>query len=131
MLRLVMPSMLPRLEPTGIAALTPALSAEVGHGHCAASRSDAGCAGSIAIDGLLWVVAERVDSERLLARIDRLLGEALQSDSPALRTADHFRERAARATPAEGDTLLDSFGTDEAPQEGDELEPARSSSGVS
>ena len=40
----------------------------------------------------------------------------------ALRTAEYFRERAARANLAEAEALLEGFGTDEPPQEGDELE---------
>ena len=43
----------------------------------------------------------------------------------ALRTTDYFRERAARANLAEAETLLESFGTDEPPREGDEPEEPR------
>ena len=47
-------------------------------------------AGSIAIDGMLWVRAERVASERLLAQVDRLLHEAMLSRFPAVQTADRI-----------------------------------------
>jgi len=54
-------------------------------------------AGSIAIDGMLYVRAEHVASGRLLARVDRLLREALASRFPAVRTADRIARLLAPA----------------------------------
>jgi Cu+-exporting ATPase len=45
-------------------------------------------AGSIALDGLLWLRAERVAEDRLLAQVDQLVRDALTSRSPAMRQAD-------------------------------------------
>ena len=47
-------------------------------------------AGSIAVDGSIRVLAEQVDEERLLARVDRTLREALASRFPAVRFADRI-----------------------------------------
>jgi len=52
------------------------------------ARGDEVFAGSLAIDGVLWVRAQRVDTERLLAQVDRLIREAFESRFPAVRTAD-------------------------------------------
>lgn len=81
---------------------------------------------SLRLQAALESEAERV-AKREGTTLNQFINVAVAEKLSALRTADYFRERAARANPAGGETLLDSFGTDEAPQEGDELEPSRSS----
>ncbi len=65
--------------------------------------------------------AERV-AKREGTTLNQLINVAVAEKLSALRTADYFRERAVRANLAEAEALLDSFGADEPPQEGDELD---------
>lgn len=69
--------------------------------------------------------ALKAEAERLAKQegttLNQFINVAVAEKLSALRTADYFRERAARANLAEVERLLDSFGTDELPQDGDEL----------
>lgn len=57
--------------------------------------------------------------------LDQFINSAVAAKILAMRGADYFHERAARANPAEFDALLESCGNDDPPQEGDEVdEPA-------
>ena len=58
--------------------------------------------------------------------LNQFINVAVAEKLSALRTVDFFRERAKRANLAEALALLESFGTDEPPREGDELEEASS-----
>jgi len=73
------------------------------------AAGDTVLAGSIAIDGMLWVRAERIDTERLLARVDRLLREAMQGRFPAVRTADRIARILAPAVVLTSMTVLAAF----------------------
>jgi hypothetical protein len=53
--------------------------------------------------------------------LNQFINVAVAEKLSALRTVDYFRERAKRANLAEALALLDSFGTDEPPREGDEI----------
>jgi len=64
--------------------------------------------------------AERVAKEEGTT-LNQFINVAVAEKLSALRTADYFRERAVRANLADAEALLDSFGTDEDPQDGDEL----------
>ncbi len=68
--------------------------------------------------------AERV-AKREGTTLNQLINVAVAEKLSALRTADYFRERAARADLAEAEALLDGFGSDEPPREGDELDQER------
>jgi hypothetical protein len=69
----------------------------------------------------------KAEAERLAERegttLSNLVNIALAEKLSALRTADFFKERARRANLPEALALLEAFGSDEAPREGDELEP--------
>ena len=54
--------------------------------------------------------------------LNQFINVAVAEKIAALRTADFFRERARRAGVPAALALLDGFGTDAAPQSGDELE---------
>ena len=54
--------------------------------------------------------------------LNQFINVAVAEKLSALRTVDYFRERAKRANLEEALTLLDSFGTDEPPREGDEVD---------
>ena len=73
--------------------------------------------------------ALKAEAERLAKQegttLNQFINVAVAEKISALRTADYFRERAARANLAEAEQLLESFGSDEPPREGDELAPAR------
>lgn len=60
-------------------------------------------------------------AERVGRLLDELCAVARPCEISALRTADYFRERAARARPEEVEALLASFGDDAPPLEGDEV----------
>ena len=64
------------------------------------------------------------EAERLAKQegttLNQFINVAVAEKLSALRTADYFRERAARANLAEGEALLESFGTDAPPGPGDE-----------
>lgn len=73
--------------------------------------------------------ALKAEAERLAKQegttLNQFINVAVAEKISALRTADYFRERAARANLAEAEQLLESFGSDEPPREGDELAPVR------
>lgn len=75
---------------------------------------------ALRLQASLKAEAERV-AKREGTTLNQLINVALAEKLAALRTVDHLRERAARANLAEVQALLDSFGTDESPREGDEL----------
>lgn len=52
--------------------------------------------------------------------LNQFINVAVAEKLAALRTVDYLRERAARANLAEAEALLDSFGNDDPPREGDE-----------
>ena len=54
--------------------------------------------------------------------LNQFINVAVAEKLSALRTADFFRERAARANLEEAWAILERAGTDEPPREGDELE---------
>lgn len=70
-----------------------------------------------------WLKAE---AERLAKEqgttLNQFINVAIAEKISALRTADYFRERAARADIPGALALLDRLGNDEPPREGDELE---------
>lgn len=70
--------------------------------------------------------AERVAKEEGTT-LNQFINVAVAEKLSALRTADYFRERAARANMAEAFALLNSFGTGGPLQEGDEIEGAEGS----
>ena len=76
--------------------------------------------------------ALKAEAERLAkaegTTLNQFINVAVAEKVSALRTADYFRERAARANLAETEQLLESFGTDAPPREGDELALARATS---
>lgn len=76
---------------------------------------------ALRLQGWLKTEAERVAKQEGTT-LNQLINVALAEKLAALRTVDYLRERAARANLAEAQALLDSFGTDEPPREGDELE---------
>ena len=82
------------------------------------AAGDAVLAGSIAVDGLLWVRAEKVDTDRLLARVDRLLHEALASRFPAVRAADRIARLLAPAIIVAALAVLAAFARQGLPAEG-------------
>lgn len=53
--------------------------------------------------------------------LNQFINVAVAEKLSALRTADYFRERAARARPVEVEALLASFGDDAPPRNGDEI----------
>ncbi len=53
--------------------------------------------------------------------LNQFINVAVAEKLSALRTANYFRERAARARPAEVEALLASFGDDTPPRDGDGL----------
>jgi hypothetical protein len=74
-----------------------------------------------------WLKAE---AERAAKRegttLNQFINVAVAEKVAALRTMDYLRKRAARANLADAMAILEQAGTDEPPQEGDELEePAR------
>lgn len=75
---------------------------------------------ALRLQASLKAEAERV-AKRKGTPLNPLINVALAEKLAALRTVDYLRERAARANLAEAQALLDSFGTDEPPPEGDEL----------
>lgn len=66
----------------------------------------------------------KAEAERLAraegTTLNQFINVAVAEKIAALRTADFFRERAKRADMSAALALLDRFGTDEAPQAGDE-----------
>lgn len=78
---------------------------------------------ALRLQAALKAEAERV-ARREGTTLNQLINVAVAEKLSALRTADYFRERAARADLAGAEALLDGFGTDAPPQAGDELEPA-------
>lgn len=68
--------------------------------------------------------ALKSEAERLARQqgttLNQFINVAVAEKLSALRTADYFRERAARANLPEAETLLESFGTDTPPRPGDE-----------
>lgn len=79
---------------------------------------------SLRLQAALKAEAERVAKQEGTT-LNQFINVAVAEKLAALRTADYFRERAARANLAEAEQLLESFGSDESPREGDELAPAR------
>lgn len=75
---------------------------------------------SLRLQAALKAEAERLAREQGTT-LNQFINVAVAEKLSALRTADYFRERAARANLAEAERLLESFGTDEPPREGDEL----------
>jgi hypothetical protein len=84
-------------------------------------------------DALRLQAGLKAEAERVAKRegttLNRFINVAVAEKLSALRTADYFRERAARADLAEAAALLDSFGGDDPPQEGDELDDAAPAAG--
>ncbi len=56
--------------------------------------------------------------------LNQFINVAVAEKLSALRTAEYFRERAARVNVEEAWAILERAGTDERPREGDELEPS-------
>ena len=75
---------------------------------------------ALRLQAALKAEAERVAKEEGTT-LNQFINVAVAEKLSALRTADYFRERAVRANLADAEALLDSFGTDEEPQDGDEL----------
>ena len=75
---------------------------------------------ALRLQAALKAEAERVAKEEGTT-LNQFINVAVAEKLSALRTADYFRERAVRANLADAEALLDSFGTDEDPQDGDEL----------
>ena len=75
---------------------------------------------ALRLQAALKAEAERVAKEEGTT-LNQFINVAVAEKISALRTADYFRERAVRANLADAEALLDSFGTDEDPQDGDEL----------
>jgi len=75
---------------------------------------------ALRLQAALKTEAERVAKEEGTT-LNQFINVAVAEKLSALRTADYFRERAVRANLTEAEALLDSFGTDEDPQDGDEL----------
>ena len=74
----------------------------------------------------LWLQASlKTEAERLAkaegTTLNQFINVAVAEKISALRTADYFQERAARADIPAALALLDQMGTDEPPREGDEL----------
>jgi hypothetical protein len=67
--------------------------------------------------------AERVAKQEGTT-LNQFINVAVAEKLSALRTAEYFRERAARASVEQAWSILERAGTDEPPREGDELEPA-------
>ena len=80
--------------------------------------TQADCA--LRLQAALKTEAERVAKEEGTT-LNQFINVAVAEKLSALRTADYFRERAVRANLADAEALLDSFGADEEPQDGDEL----------
>jgi hypothetical protein len=83
---------------------------------------------ALRLQSYLKTEAERVAKEEGTT-LNQFINVAVAEKLSALRTADYFRERAARANMADALALLSSFGTDAPPQEGDELEEPEGKSG--
>ena len=68
----------------------------------------------------------KAEAERAAKRegttLNQFINVAVAEKLAALRTVDYLRERAARADLGEAIALLESFGRDEPPREGDELD---------
>jgi hypothetical protein len=75
---------------------------------------------ALRLQAALKAEAERVAKEEGTT-LNQFINVAVAEKLSALRTADYFRERALRANLADAEALLDSFGTDEEPQDGDEF----------
>ena len=75
---------------------------------------------ALRLQAALKAEAERVAKEEGTT-LNQFINVAVAEKLSALRTADYFRERAVRANLIDAEVLLDSFGTDEEPQDGDEL----------
>ncbi len=75
---------------------------------------------ALRLQAALKAEAERVAKEEGTT-LNQFINVAVAEKLSALRTADYFRERAVRANLTDAEALLDSFGTDEEPQDGDEL----------
>lgn len=71
-------------------------------------------------------VALKAEAEQVAKRegttLNQFINVAVAEKLAMLRTADYFRERAARANLADAEALLDSFGDEEPPQQGDEMD---------
>lgn len=65
--------------------------------------------------------AERV-AEREGTTLDQFINVAVAEKLSALRTADYFRERAARVNLEEAWEILEQAGNDDPPREGDEVD---------
>ncbi len=76
---------------------------------------------SLRLQAALKAEAERVAKQEGTT-LNQFINVAVAEKLSAQRTAEYFRERAARADLAGAEALLESVGTDEPPQEGDELE---------
>lgn len=67
----------------------------------------------------------KTEAERLAkvegTTLNQFINVAVAEKISALRTADYFQERTARANIPAALALLDSMGTDRPPREGDEL----------
>lgn len=74
---------------------------------------------SLRLQAGLKAEAERV-AKTQGTTLNQFINVAVAEKLSALRTVDYFRERAARANLAEAEALLESFGGDEVPREGDE-----------
>ena len=76
-------------------------------------------------DALRLQAGLKAEAERVAkaqgTTLNQLINVAVAEKLSALRTVDYVRERAVLANLAEAEALLDSFGTGEPPQEGDEL----------
>ncbi|MEK0082489.1 hypothetical protein [Benzoatithermus flavus] len=80
---------------------------------------------ALRLQSYLEAEAERV-AKKEGTTLKQFINVAVAEKLSALRTADYFRERAARANMTDALALLRSCGTDAPPQEGDELdEPQR------
>ena len=68
----------------------------------------------------------KAEAERAAKRegttLNQFINVAVAEKLAALRTVDYLRERAARANLGEAMAILESFGGDEPPREGDELD---------
>jgi hypothetical protein len=78
---------------------------------------------SLRLQTALKAEAERV-ARAEGTTLNQFINVAVAEKLSALRTADYFRERAARVDLEAAWAILEGAGTDEPPREGDELETA-------
>lgn len=76
---------------------------------------------SLRLQAALKAEAERV-AKAEGTTLNQFINVAVAEKLSALRTADYFRERAARVDLEAAWALVEQAGTDEPPREGDELE---------